>query len=105
MRQKQPPLVSTKYKSLYPTVSGNQQIAIPRLASHRHNGSAARIQPQATRRLPTPIVVHRQYQAGMPALDEVVEALYCLITDPVVVPCAEPSIEVADSTCFSGQPE
>jgi hypothetical protein len=101
----QPPRVSTKYKSLYPTDSENQDIAIPRLASHRHNCSGRQIDPQAPTRLPAPIVVHRHYEPEKAVLGDLVEALYCLITDPVAVPCASSSIETADSTCFSAQPE
>jgi hypothetical protein len=57
--------------------------------------------------LPAAIVVHRRYQPETPALNQRVEALYSLIAegaDPVVLPAASPSLEPADSTCFSGQP-
>ena len=39
LREKDPARISTNYKSLYPTDSGNQEIAIRRLASHRDDGS------------------------------------------------------------------
>jgi methyl coenzyme M reductase subunit C-like uncharacterized protein (methanogenesis marker protein 7) len=102
-----PPLC-TKYDSLYPTDSANQEIAIPRIAANRKENIDNRILPQASSSVPAQIRVHRRYQSEPSALDELVEALYRLITegnDLAVGRHTSPSIEATDSTCFSAQQE
>jgi hypothetical protein len=77
----------TEYKSLYPTDSTNEQIAIPRIAGNRSDGGDERTLPEPPLRdlvstgRPDEMSVQRIFQPCAAILDELVEALHRLLLD------------------------
>lgn len=97
----------TEYKSLYPTDSANQQIAIPRIASAPSN-SDARVQSESSHADQAPrglrqdlMPVQRIFQPQASALRDLVEVLHQILLD-VPETGAPAGVE---ATCFSAAPE
>lgn len=94
----------TEYKSLYPTDSANQEIAIPRLASSRNDGQRARPRPAGF--IPDQVLagssqdfipVQRIFQPRPAALEELLEVLHQLLLE---VPCSDAGLG-PEAPCFS----
>jgi hypothetical protein len=102
-----PPRDCTKYKSLYPTDSANQEIAIPRLASDRNETAPERISAGSALPCVGLMAVRREFQPGLNRVDDLIEALYDLLSDSArntATQTAKP-IEAVDSACISGHTE
>ena len=98
------PYICTEYKSLYPTDSTNQDIAIPRIAANRSDSGDARIRRQEPSRNQASIdrprdlmPVQRIFQPHPDALNELVEVLHRILLD---VPESGQT-----APCFSVAPE
>jgi hypothetical protein len=102
-----PPIGCTKYKSLYPTDSTNQKIAIRRIAKYSKQGEAPR-NPQQASLLAGLSVVRREFRPGTAAVDDLVDALFELLAanhDDTAGGRPSQPAKTVDSPCFSGQPE
>jgi hypothetical protein len=103
-----PPRGCTKYKSLYPTDSANQKIAIPRIAGDCNSGLGERIFPESPL-MPAGIsAVRREFRPGTADLNNLIEALYELVSqipDSGKAPAPSNSVQASDSACFSARTE
>jgi hypothetical protein len=99
---------STKYKSLYPTDSGNQEIAIPRIATDCNEGAGERIAQEGSPATVGFSGVRREFRPGTADLNNLIEALYELVSqipDSGTAPAPSNAVQAADSACISARTE
>jgi hypothetical protein len=100
MRDRQP-RVSTEYKSLYPSNSANQVLAIQRIAANENSAPEPQTEQEGHPVVPGGILVRRQYHPEKAALSDLIEALYHLLTERLDAHGAK----AVDPTCLCPQPE